>query len=221
MRAFGEEPRQAHEGRDALVEELRCAITHAGEVFGNIKDTSVSKWNEFERLVQDRTLSSQFRAGRIFGEVLLEVLLLIGGGYAVIKAASKISRLARLARLRIPRPTAGSPLGGAPKAAAGGGPRPVTPSRAAGAESASATVAPKPLPNKPVLKTKPMLEVYKGEHLDGNSVWSGKRVTYLNDAERAAHRWSSRTARFMTRTAGCSTHRQPAVPIPAEATRFS
>src|SRR5262245_13621921 len=79
-------------------------MTHLGEVVGNIADSHVSKWQRFEALSREQTLSSQFEAGRIFGEVLLEVVSLIGGGTAAVKAAAKIPRLARLkipARVRL------------------------------------------------------------------------------------------------------------------------
>lgn len=102
MRAFGEELTEAYSEREALIAELRYTITHVGEVLENVRDSYVSTWHRFESLSQDRTLTSQFEAGRIFGEVLLEVLSLVGGGTAAIKAASKIPRLAKLAKLRIP-----------------------------------------------------------------------------------------------------------------------
>lgn len=35
--------------------------------------------------------------------------------------------------------------------------------------------------------TKPMLGMYKGEHVQGNPIWQGKTVKYLTDAERTAH----------------------------------
>ncbi len=102
MRAFRGQLEEAHRERDALIDELRYAMTHIGEVLGNVKASYVSQWNRFETLVQERTVSSQFQAGRIFGEVLIEVLSVIGGGTAAVRAAGKIPRLAKLARLKIP-----------------------------------------------------------------------------------------------------------------------
>ena len=116
MRTFRGELEEAHRERQALIEELRYAMTHVAEVLGNIKDSYVAKWNRFETLVGERTFSSQFEAGRIFGEVLIEVVSLIGGGTAAVKAAGKIPRLAKLARLKIPAKStaySGRPAGGA------------------------------------------------------------------------------------------------------------
>src|SRR5262245_54089317 len=110
MRAFRAQLEEAHRERQALVEELRYAMTHIGEVLGGIKDGYVAKWNRFETFVKDRTLSSQFQAGRIFGEVLMEVVAVIAGGTAAVKAAGKIPRLAKLARLKIPAKSSGGAL---------------------------------------------------------------------------------------------------------------
>ena len=89
MRTFGSELEEARRERDELIDEVRYAMTNLGEVFENVKAGYVSKWNRFETLSKERTLSAQFEAGRIFGEVLLEVVSLIGGGAAALKAASK------------------------------------------------------------------------------------------------------------------------------------
>ena len=116
MRSFSGQLEEAHRERAALIDELRYAMTHIGEVLGHVKEGYVAKWNRFETLVQDRTLSSQFQAGRIFGEVLIEVVSVIGGGTAAVRAASKIPKLAKLARLKIPAKStayAGRATGGA------------------------------------------------------------------------------------------------------------
>jgi len=66
--------------------------------------------------------------------------------------------------------------------------RPLTPGRTREEPPAPAPKPPRPVPVKPALKTKPMLDAYKGEELPGNSVWGGSRVKYLTDAERAAYK---------------------------------
>jgi hypothetical protein len=146
MRAFGSELEAARHERDELIAEVRHAITNLGEVAGHIKDSYVAKWNRFETLSGQRTLSSQFEAGRIFGEVLLEVVSLIGGGAAAAKAAAKLPRLARLARLKIPAKSS-------PRATAAGtavAEKPMTPSQARGPQ---APVAEPPPPKAPPPKT--------------------------------------------------------------------
>jgi hypothetical protein len=109
MRTFGSTLEQAHKEREALINELRYAVTHPGEVFDNVAADYSKKWSEFQELSSQPRLSSQFGAGRIFGEVLADVLALIGTGAAAVKAAAKIPKLARLARLRPARPMVEAP----------------------------------------------------------------------------------------------------------------
>ncbi|HYR88478.1 MAG TPA: GH-E family nuclease [Terriglobia bacterium] len=98
MREFRYVLEEARAERDALIAELAYAIAHPLEVLGHIGEGYAEKWRRFETLSTERKLSSQFQAGRIVGEVLMDVLAIIGAGAAVVKAASKIPRLARLAR---------------------------------------------------------------------------------------------------------------------------
>jgi hypothetical protein len=68
------------------------------ELFGHIVASYVDKWRRFEASSRERTLSGQFEAGRIVGDVLVDVLRVIGTGVAVAKTAAKIPRLVRLAQ---------------------------------------------------------------------------------------------------------------------------
>jgi hypothetical protein len=161
---FGDRLREAYDERQALIAELRYAITHPGEVFENIKDEYATKWARFEALSTQRTLSSQFEAGRIVGEVLLDVLSLVGGGVVVVKATSKIPRLARLAR-RMARPSAPGAAPGLPAA------RPTTPSARArgGAQERPA--------ERPAAAVKPPKRLSKDELAD----WYRKQGDRFND----------------------------------------
>jgi hypothetical protein len=149
MRAAASELEAARTERDELVAELRYAMTHLGEVVEGIGASYVAKWTRFETLSQERTLSSQFEAGRIFGEVLLEVLSLIGGGVVAIKAASKIPKLVKLAKLKIPAKTGSRGSSGAPETLAREQ-TPSTPSTIRRAEQAiDERPGPGPRPRKP------------------------------------------------------------------------
>ena len=90
MRGFRQQLEEAHAEREALAAELGYVVTHPLEVLGNIGAGYVEKWKRFEDLSAQQTLSARFQAGRVFGEVLLDVLTLIGGGAAAVKAAGKI-----------------------------------------------------------------------------------------------------------------------------------
>jgi hypothetical protein len=129
MGQFGRELQEARDERDALIAEVMYAVTNPREVFGNIADSYVEKWNRFEAASAQRTLSGQFEAGRIVGDVLVDVVALIGTGVVVAKAASKIPRLLRLVK----KPKALGVRGaGSVKAPPAPREAPLTPSQAAG-----------------------------------------------------------------------------------------
>jgi hypothetical protein len=94
---FGSQLKKAHDQCLALLSELKYAVTHPGELFGAIANQYAAKWKRFQSLVVDSNLGSQFEAGKIAGEVLLDVLMLIGVGEAAVKFAAKLPELAKLA----------------------------------------------------------------------------------------------------------------------------
>jgi hypothetical protein len=148
---FREQLEQARAERDALISELGYAVTHPLEVLGNIGSEYAEKWRRFEALSTEQTLAARFDAGRIFGEVLLDVVGLIGGGAAAAKAAAKIPRLAKLARMRAPAKSAHS---AAAAEAAAAREAPVTPSQVRPAAPTAEGV-----PKTPPLRAKGLVEV--------------------------------------------------------------
>ena len=96
---FGEELHEAVRERDALIAELKAIFQSPGEFFDKLGEEYAKKFKRFIVLSTDSSLESQFQAGRILGEVLLDVVSLIAGGAAVAKGISKIPRLAKLGRL--------------------------------------------------------------------------------------------------------------------------
>ena len=95
--AFPSQLKKAHDQYETLLRELKYAVTHPVELFGSIKNEYAAKWKRFQTLVVDINLGSQFEAGKIAGEVLLDVLMLIGVGEAAVKFAAKLPELAKLA----------------------------------------------------------------------------------------------------------------------------
>lgn len=154
-RTFGGALKEAHNERQAFINELREAVGNPGNMLEGIKAEYATKWRRFEELVVESSLAAQFEAGKIVGEVLLDVLSLIGGGTAAVKAASKVPRLARLATTM---------QGKLPKMLKGAAVRPAagitTSAGGASKGAAAATPAPKPVftgkpatPAEPAMKT--------------------------------------------------------------------
>ena len=94
---LGEEIHQAAQERDALMAEIARVFEHPGDFFGAMQDQYVEKFKRLVTLGADPSPESQFQAGRVFGEILMDVLAVIGAGAALAKVASKMPRLLKLA----------------------------------------------------------------------------------------------------------------------------
>jgi hypothetical protein len=102
-----EEAREARDQREALIEAIRAIFEDPGEFFGAIKDEYVEKWEKFERLNAQTSISARFEAGRLFGEILLAVLGLLAGGAGLAKLGAKLGgKFAKLGR-KLERAAAG------------------------------------------------------------------------------------------------------------------
>jgi RHS repeat-associated protein len=121
---FDTRAREAYEQREALIELVIHAFKHPGEVFDTISKEQKKKYEEFEKFRARHTLGGEFQAGLLFGELLLDVLMILDGVTAIAKIATKIPGLLKLLpRLREMAPAlraaakAGEAGGGAGKAA--------------------------------------------------------------------------------------------------------
>jgi hypothetical protein len=94
---FEAELRAAHQEREALIEAIRMIVTQPREMLGKLAQEYVTKWQQFEQHVRSPSLSDQFLAGRVFGEVLLDVLLLLADGAALLQLVAKVPKLANVA----------------------------------------------------------------------------------------------------------------------------
>ena len=91
------EAEKAFEDRQALFKAVAYAFEHPGEVFDKITAQQLAKYEEFKRDGARHTLSGDFHAGLLFGELLLDVLLIIDGATALAKLGAKVPGLLRMA----------------------------------------------------------------------------------------------------------------------------
>ena len=94
------EAEKAFEDRQALFEAVAYAFERPGEVFDKITAEQLAKYEEFKRDMARHTLSGNFHAGMLFGELLLDLILIIDGATAIAKLGAKVAGLLRMA----PRP---------------------------------------------------------------------------------------------------------------------
>ena len=100
----GEKLRQAFDARQALVEEMGNILANPleflAELPGKMADEYKEKWREFNDNYAKKDPGSQFKAGEIFGDLLMEIGLAIAGlGTGVGAAARLASKAPRLLRL--------------------------------------------------------------------------------------------------------------------------
>ena len=97
LRQFlGGEMDDAVREREALMAEILHIFRQPAEFFGGLANEYVDKFNRYRTLAGDSAPESQFQAGRVFGDLLMDALTAIGTGGAAV--ASKTPRLLRLAR---------------------------------------------------------------------------------------------------------------------------
>jgi hypothetical protein len=105
---LGPQMKEAYERREALVKELKEVMKHPidflGKTAGNLKKGYEAKWIRYQALSAQTSLTSQFEAGQIFGETLVDVVMailtFIGGVGAVAKLgkwAAEIPELLKVA----------------------------------------------------------------------------------------------------------------------------
>jgi len=95
----------SYDAREALLKEMADVFAHPLDFFSKAKDqlkaSYVQKWNKFCLLQKQPDLKSQFEAGEIFGDVVMEVAMLIltviSVGGAAAKLAAKVPQLVRIA----------------------------------------------------------------------------------------------------------------------------
>ena len=143
------EAEKAFEDRQALFKAVAYAFEHPGEVFDKITAQQLAKYEEFKRDGARHTLSGDFHAGLLFGELLLDVLLIIDGATALAKLGAKVPGLLRMAsRLEELAPALRRALktGGAAAQDAGTAAERVTPSQLAELRKPAPVPAPAPAP---------------------------------------------------------------------------
>jgi hypothetical protein len=161
---FADELRQAAEERDALIRELAEALQNPQELFVGLAKGVMEEyqrdWQEFNAHLKANTLEGRFRAGMIFGQVLVGVLGVITGIGGVAKAAAKLAttlpRLVRYALKFRKKPDLPGTTGSGGGALIGGGNTPQAPLKPVPSTKLPAADAkrPGPPPAEPV-STKP------------------------------------------------------------------
>lgn len=87
---FEQMSKDAYLEREQLIGAIKSIFTNPGKTFEAFTKAASEKYDAYTKLESDHTLSGQFQAGVIFGEVLFDLVLFIDGVTAVARLATKI-----------------------------------------------------------------------------------------------------------------------------------
>ena len=100
---FDEKAKKAFDERGAIADAIKYAFTHPKDFFKDLTKAQEAKAKEFVNLMGLKSLSGNFHAGVLMGELLFDLLMVIDLAVGLAKLAMAVPRLARytedLARL--------------------------------------------------------------------------------------------------------------------------
>ena len=92
---FDQKAREAYEEREAIAQAIAHAFTHPKEFLGELTKAQETKARDFANLLKQKSLSGNFHAGVLLGELLFDLLMVIDLAVGLAKLAVAIPRLAR------------------------------------------------------------------------------------------------------------------------------
>ena len=95
MPGFDQKAQKAFEERAAIAEAIAHAFTHPKEFFKSVTKAQEAKGKEFAGYLKQQSLSGNFHAGVIMGELLFDLLMVIDLAVGLAKLALAVPRLAR------------------------------------------------------------------------------------------------------------------------------
>jgi hypothetical protein len=92
---FDQKAKEAFDERGAIAEAIKHAFTHPKDFFNELTKAQETKAKEFVILLEQRSLSGNFHAGVLMGELLFDLLMVIDLAVGLAKLAMAVPRLAR------------------------------------------------------------------------------------------------------------------------------
>ena len=92
---FDQKAKDAFDERTAMVEGIKHAFTHPKDFFKELTKSQEAKAKEFVILIEQKSLSGNFHAGVLMGELLFDLLMVIDLAVGLAKLAMAVPRLAR------------------------------------------------------------------------------------------------------------------------------
>ncbi|HEX7687098.1 MAG TPA: hypothetical protein VF453_05305 [Burkholderiaceae bacterium] len=92
---FDKRAQEAYEERGAIIDAVEHAFTHPKDFFGSVTKVQEERIGQFVAFKNERSLSGNFKAGKLLGELLFDLLMVIDLAVGLAKLALAVPRLAR------------------------------------------------------------------------------------------------------------------------------
>lgn len=95
INSLEQKAKEAYEEREAIVEAVKYVFTNPKDFLGKVTTSQVARFNEFKKYMAEPSLASSFEAGKLLGELLFDVLMVIDLAAGLAKLALQVPKLAR------------------------------------------------------------------------------------------------------------------------------
>jgi hypothetical protein len=95
LTTLDQKAKEAFDEREAIIEAVKHVFTHPKDFLGKLSDSQVARVNEFKKYMAEKSLSGSFEAGKLLGELLFDVLMVIDLAAGLAKLAAQVPKLAR------------------------------------------------------------------------------------------------------------------------------
>ncbi len=94
---FDRKAQEAYEERGAIADAIKHAFSHPKEFLGSLTKVQEARAREFIAFLGQQSLSGNFRAGVLMGELLFDLLMVVDLAVGLAKLAMAVPKLARYA----------------------------------------------------------------------------------------------------------------------------
>jgi hypothetical protein len=94
---FDRKAKEAFEERGAIIDAIKVAFMHPKDFLGSLTKAQEAKAKDFVALLGEKSLSGNFHAGKLMGELLFDLLMAIDLVVGLAKLVAALPRLARYA----------------------------------------------------------------------------------------------------------------------------
>jgi hypothetical protein len=94
---FDQKAKEAYEERGALIDAIKYAFAHPKDLLGSLTKAQEARFKEFMASLGEKSLAGNFHAGKLMGELLFDLFMVIDLVAGLAKLVAALPKLARYA----------------------------------------------------------------------------------------------------------------------------